>query len=109
MKQLEREILGLILLLGEEAMCGLQLLPGDFSADAHAKIYEVMLALYTAGDCIDGVTVRRELADASQLQSVGGDEYLLNLTDVIPTSTGLHTRAKIIREAAAKRKEMEPE
>ena len=99
-------MLGGILLENEalNVVTELPLRPGDFYKDAHNTIYEVMLALFGAGQPVDTVTLREKLATAGQLPRVGGDEYLLSLTDTIPTVANIEAHAKIVLEKAVVRR-----
>lgn len=102
----ERAVLGGILLENDalNVVSEIPLSPGDFYSDAHNKIYEAMVALFAAGQPVDGVTLRERLATGSKLQAVGGDEYLLGLTDTIPTVTHILAHANIVREKAVIRR-----
>ena len=78
----ERAVLGGVLLENEalNVVTELPLRPGDFYKDAHATIFEAMLALFAEGQPVDTVTLRERLSTAGKLQRVGGDDYLLGLT-----------------------------
>ncbi len=63
--------------------------PTDFYSDAHQKIYGAIAKASEQGHATDAIGIRSQLG--SKLEGVGGDEYLLGLTDVIPT-IGLATQ-----------------
>jgi replicative DNA helicase len=102
----ERAVLGGVLLENEalNAVSELPLRPADFYKDAHATIFEAMLALFSEGQPVDTVTLRERLSTAGKLQRVGGDEYLLALTDTIPTVANIEAHAKIVLEKAVVRR-----
>jgi replicative DNA helicase len=82
----------------------LPLTPEDFYSDAHARIFGIMQELFAQGQPVDTVTLRERLATAHRLQAVGGDEYLLELTNTIPTVANIEAHAKIVREKAVIRR-----
>ncbi len=63
-----------------------------------------MLSLFSEGQPVDTVTLRERLSTAGKLQRVGGDEYLLALTDTIPTVANIEAHAKIVLEKAVVRR-----
>jgi replicative DNA helicase len=76
----------------------------DFYSEAHARIFEAMVGLFTAGQPVDMVTLRERLATSNKLHAVGGDEYLFSLTNTIPTVANIEAHAKIVREKAVIRR-----
>ena len=99
-------MLGGILLENDALMAvtELSLAPGDFYRDAHAMIFEAMLALFKEGQPVDTVTLRGRLKTAGKLERVGGEDYLLALTDTIPTIANIEAHAKIVKEKAVVRR-----
>lgn len=53
----------------------------DFVNPANAVIFDAMVGLSNDRAPIDTMTVRERLRDAGKLEAVGGDVYLLALTD----------------------------
>jgi replicative DNA helicase len=101
----ERAVLGGILLQNSVLDSVLEIVqPEDFYSEANARIYEAMLAMHRSSTPIDTVTLREYLARANKLQSVGGDEYLLGLTDTIPTLENIKAHATIIKEKSLVRR-----
>lgn len=98
----ERAVLGCILLENDalNIVSEIPLAAKDFFADAHAKIYSAMSELFAAGQPVDGVTLRGRLAASGKLEGVGGDDYLLALTDTIPTVANIEAHAAIVHEKA---------
>ncbi len=103
----ERAVLGGILLEPDALQAVLQIVqPEDFYAEAHARLFEVMRDLAARGQPVDQVTVRAALDAKNALERVGGDEYLLQLTDVIPTVEHIEAHARLVREKAIVRRTM---
>ncbi len=101
----ERAVLGGVLLdnRGLAAVLELQLQARHFYRDAHGMIFDAMLELFAASSPIDSITLRDSLASAERLTKVGGDEYLLSLTDQIPTIENVRAHAQIVIEKAERR------
>ncbi len=103
----ERAVLGGILLEPEALPAVLEIVhPEDFYAEANTRIFEVMRDLAARGQPVDQVTVRTALVDKNALDAIGGDEYLLQLTDVIPTVEHIEAHARLVREKAIVRRTM---
>lgn len=80
---LEREALGSVL-LAPELLLTLDLDESCFYSPSHARIWRELVYLGAEGLPIHTSALRARLADVGQLGQVGGDEYLLALTDTIP-------------------------
>src|SRR5438552_12713273 len=91
----ERAVVGGILLENSalNVVTELQLAASDFYKDAHGLMFEAMLELFAEGQPVDTITVRERLVTAGKLQRAGGDEYLLALTDTIPTVANIEAHA----------------
>lgn len=102
----EKAVLGGALLENDalNVVSELPLTPEDFYSEGNARIFEAMLELFSAGQPVDTVTLRERLATAKKLQAVGGDEYLLQLTNTIPTVANIAAHGKIVREKAVVRR-----
>lgn len=98
-REAERAVLGGILLQNDALNVVLEIISKeDFHQEAHVQLFDVMVALFSEGKPIDTVTVREELVSRQRLRAVGGDEYLLSLTNTIPTVANIESHARIIRE-----------
>jgi replicative DNA helicase len=102
----ERAVLGGILLENEalNTVTEMPLRAADFYKDAHGMIYEAMMELFAEGQPVDTVTLRERLATSGKLPRVGGDEYLLALTDTIPTVANIEAHARIVKEKSVVRR-----
>ncbi len=74
--------------------------PGDFYRLAHRTIYEAMVRLYNEREAIDVVTLTTELEKQDQLGSAGGVEFLVELSEAVPTSHNIVSYANIIADKA---------
>jgi replicative DNA helicase len=99
-------VLGGILLENQalDVVLELPLSAEDFYSDGHSRIFESMQELYQSGQPVDTVTLRERLSTGNRLQMVGGDDYLLSLTNTIPTVSNIEAHAKIVREKAIVRR-----
>ena len=65
------------------------LLRDDFYREAHARIYEAMLAIAEKSEPVDIVTLSEELQRRTQIEHIGGLAYLMQLGDRTQTSSGI--------------------
>lgn len=101
----ERAVLGGILLDNASLNTVTEMITADdFYAAGHQELFRVMQELFARGEPLDTVTVRSGLVTKSKLQLVGGDEYLLGLTNTIPTVANIEAHARIVREKAVVRR-----
>jgi len=104
----ERSVLGAMLLDGRAVSdVSAQLRPEDFYRPAHARVFEVMLALHERNEPVDEVTVRSQLQAEGKLESVGGSGFLTSLTESVPTAANVAYYAKIVRHRALSRRLIE--
>ncbi|TVQ37835.1 MAG: replicative DNA helicase [Spirochaetaceae bacterium] len=78
--------------------------PPDFYRNAHARIFEAILALYERGEEIDLITLTQELRTLAVLEGVGGAGYVASLTTSVPTSANIEYYARIVRGASVRRR-----
>jgi replicative DNA helicase len=101
----ERAVLGGILLQNGVLDSVLEIVKAEeFYSEANGRIFETMMELHKASSPIDTITLRESLERANKLQAVGGDDYLLSLTDTIPTLENIKSHATIIRDKALVRR-----
>lgn len=80
---LERQALGACM-LKPSLLLELPLAEHDFATDPHRKIWNALLHLHAEGEGVSTQLLYEYLAQRNQLNSVGGHDYLLELTDTIP-------------------------
>lgn len=100
----EQAVLG-SLLIDQEAIIKIadQLKPKHFYRGTHRKIYEAILSLFERREPADVVTVSGELAQRKQLKETGGEAYLAELVNEVPTAANIQGYASIVREVALRR------
>ncbi|MFC1627789.1 replicative DNA helicase [Gemmatimonadota bacterium] len=101
----ERAVLG-AMLLGVEAIGKVVEVLDEtcFYRDANRRIFQAVISLYQKSEPADLVTVREELKSAGNLEAVGGEVYLAELLDEVASSANVSHYARIVLEAAIKRK-----
>jgi len=76
----------------------------DFYKDAHAKIFQIMLDLYSKREPIDILSLGNRLEENKQLEAVGGRSYLMELSNTVPTAAHVVHYAQIIQKKATLRR-----
>lgn len=81
---------------------------GAFYSAAHQTIFETILLMANDSSggqqAIDLITVSEALKSKDKLQAVGGDSYLAELMNIIPTTANIENYVKIVHEYAVLRK-----
>lgn len=95
----EQSVLG-ALMLDKNAIINVGdiLLPEDFYKPAHGKIYGTILNLYEKREPIDILSVTAKLKNENVLKEVGGNSYLTQLIESVPTSAHVEHYAKLVKE-----------
>jgi replicative DNA helicase len=70
--------------------------PDVFYKDAHRFIYEAIFKLFETSEPVDLLTVSSQLKKDARLESVGGDFYLIKLTQKVASSAHIEFHARII-------------
>src|SRR5690349_10320062 len=103
----EQSVLGAVL-LSETVLPALiideRLQPDDFYRSSHGIIYAAMLALHSAGENIDDVTLVEHLKQSGQLDAVGGRATVDMLSGSVPAVGNVRQYARIVRENAMLRR-----
>jgi replicative DNA helicase len=103
----ERNLLGAVLTNCEEALgrtIESRLSASDFTRQAHAEIYSVMLELYDSGGAVDMPMVNHALEKRGSLSAVGGASYILELSNHYGVAASSGHYAKVIIERAMLRR-----
>jgi replicative DNA helicase len=95
----EQSVLG-SLLLDQNAIIkiGDILLPEDFYKETHKVIYQAMLGLFDKREPIDLLALSNKLQESNQLEIVGGNTYLADLTNAVPSAANVIHYAQIVRK-----------
>ncbi len=101
----ERAVLGGVLLANSAlAIVEALLVPADFYHPGHAVIFESVQGLSARREPVDAVTLTAELRSRDRLNSVGGTDYIADLTDTIPTIAHIEHHARIVADLAQVRR-----
>lgn len=101
----ERSVLGALLQDAGVVASAMELLmPEDFYAPSHRAIYEAMIGLAQKGIAVDLITLDAELSRRGTLEGVGGTEYLIQLTQDVPTTANTPYYIAIVREKSTLRR-----
>lgn len=94
----EKAILGSIL-LDPKAIIEIAgfLVASDFYDPRHVHIYEAMLALYGKSRPIDFLTVSEYLDDRQLLENLGGNHYLVELSEMVYSTSNIWEYAQIVK------------
>jgi replicative DNA helicase len=97
----EQAVIGALLVSGDGITRVVDILEPDyFYRKAHQVIYATMLDLFDSNEPIDIVTVSQYLKDQGKLDSVGGRQYITDLSLSIATTANLEYYARIVQEKA---------
>ena len=104
----EQSLLG-ALLIDKEAMVKVadQIRPDDFYREAHTRIYDAMLELYERHEPLDILSLGNKLEESGMLTMVGGRAYLVELSNIVPTSAHIKHYADIVQKKATLRRLLE--
>ncbi len=101
----ERSLLG-SMLISKDACVEIMSLAStnDFYLDSHRILFEAMLAVSHQNNPVDVTTLTSYLLDQKLLDKVGGVEYLLQLSESVPTTAHSQYYLKILSEKSLLRK-----
>jgi len=94
----EKSLLG-CLMLDKNAITKVAdyLTPKDFYKSTHQEIYQSCLELFEKGEPIDLLSISTRLKEKNILKEVGGNSYLTELINVVPTASHISNYAKIVQ------------
>lgn len=69
-----------------------------FYRPEHARIYNAIIRLYNETKPIDMLTVSNELRTAGHLEQVGGDFYLVQLTQKVTSAAHIEFHARVVQQ-----------
>ncbi len=101
----ERSVLGAMLQSAETVMLAQEtLMPDDFYDPAHREIFDAMMNLSGHARPVDLVTLDEELTRRGSLEGVGGLDYLISLSQFVPTTANAGAYIRIIDEKSTLRR-----
>ena len=96
---LEEGVLGALMLEKNAVNEVIEILqPHSFYKDAHQRIYQVILDLFSESEPIDILTVTTKLKQKGELDLVGGAFYISQLTNRVGSSANVEFHARIISQ-----------
>lgn len=97
--EVEREVLGAMLLENEAVPKALEILkPECFFDKKNRIIYETMCLLFDANEPIDTISVYEELGKQGKAEGSGGVVYLSKLTEDISSAANIEYHARVVLE-----------
>lgn len=100
----ERALLGAVMLKPEGIHEVTDLITSDsFYAERHRAIYRAMIALVAAGSPIDLLSVANYLKEQNEMERAGGNSYLADLVNAVPTSSNIKHYAQIVQKKSMMR------
>lgn len=95
--ELEEAVLGALLIDNSALNQVIDILsPEAFYTDKHSKIYQSIHDLFGRSEAIDILTVAQDLRKKGFLESVGGEYYLVHLSQRVSSSAHIEYHARII-------------
>ncbi|MBT1248122.1 MULTISPECIES: replicative DNA helicase [unclassified Thermosipho (in: thermotogales)] len=70
----------------------------DFYDQKNAEIFKAIEELYDEGTPIDVISICERLKTKGKLDFIGGELYVAQLADIVPTSAHIETYAQIVRD-----------
>ena len=101
----ERSVLGSMIQDREALLLGIELLSReDFYQPAHQEIFDAMRKLNAEMRVCDILTVDDELSRRGTLPGVGGTDYLIGLSQMVPSTVNARAYMQIVSEKAILRR-----
>lgn len=101
----ERCVLGAMMQDREALAAAMEMLRADdFYSPANREIFGAMRAISAKGMPADLVTVDEELSRRGTLEGVGGSEYLIEISQYVPTTANVKAYIQIVDEKATLRR-----
>ncbi len=95
----EKAVLGSIM-LRKEAIQEVEdmVTPDSFYSEKHKMIFQAMLDLYLKNEPIDMLSLSTKLSEKKILEAVGGNQYLAEIVNEVPSSTNVKHYADIVQK-----------
>lgn len=102
--EIEAQVLGAMLLEREAIAKVIEILDADaFYADYHRRIYQAVTSLFERSEPVDTITLAEELRRRADLERIGGEPYLVELTMKVTSAANVEYHARIVLEKALMR------
>jgi replicative DNA helicase len=97
--EVEGQVIGAMLLEREAIAKVIEILDEDaFHADYHSRIFQAMITMFDRSEPVDIVTLSEELRRRGDLEKIGGEAYLVELTSKVTSAANVEFHARIILE-----------
>lgn len=101
----ERITLGSMMLSPSSADEVLEILTSrDFYSPRHSSIFAAITAAHASGSPAEPIALLRLLAEAGEVERIGGAQYLAELLEAVPTAVQASHYAKIVADWSARRR-----
>lgn len=101
----EKSLLGAVL-IDEETLADISehVTAKDFYDKRHKTVYGAMIRLYERHKPVDLLTLTDELKKKDELDAIGGQSYLTELTNYVPTAAHAEAYAEMVAQKAVRRR-----
>ncbi len=107
-QEAEQAVLGAMLIDGEAALRGAELLDDSmFYREGHRRLFRAVRTLVEQRMVVDHITLRDALLRTGDLELIGGEGYLDELVNAIPTAANLEYHIRILKEKGIQRRLIE--
>ncbi len=107
-QEAEQAVLGAMIIDGDAALRGAELIDDTmFYKEGHRRLFRALRALVESRMVVDYVTLRDELMRRGDLELAGGNSYLDELVNSVPTAANIEFHAKIMKEKSIQRRLIE--
>jgi len=104
----EKSVLGAILIDSSAINLVAEFLKSEhFYLPEHQSIYSAMITLFEKQQPIDLVTIQDELKREGSIKKIGGQKYISELINIVPTSAYVEHYGRIVKNQYVKRKLIE--
>ena len=101
----EQAVLGCILIDNQAQIDILAIMnEKDFYSEAHSQIYKSMSKVYAKSIPVDFVTLTDQLEKEGLLEKVGGIDYIMTLTNTVPSAANFKHYCDIVKADSIRRK-----
>jgi replicative DNA helicase len=101
----EMSVLGAMMMDTEAIGIAIEILDEScFYKDSHKKIFSAALSLYERNEAVDILTLASELERRDMLELIGGEYYLTELVEALPSAQRIEDYAHIVLDKALLRK-----
>lgn len=100
----ERAILGGLLIDNDAIPKVLTVLsPDDFYRETHRTIFKAVTQLFSRNEPVDWLTLTAALKEAGQLEAVGGQAFLAELIDAVPSAANILHYTRVVKDKSVLR------